>query len=162
MLCYGGIFNGHLLSVDLCVCLYLSITNWSSVKTAKHFVMQTTLHGGLWTLVFYAKDLDYIQMETARTWVASTCEVVKICSFWMTVCKMVRPCYRTVVCLVLSVCDVGALWPNDWMDQDETLRAVRPRLWLYCVRWGRSSHPPKGHSPPIFGRYMLWPNGWMD
>jgi len=22
--------------------------------------------------------------------------------------------------------------------------------------------PPKGHSPPFFGRYMLWPNGWLD
>jgi len=23
--------------------------------------------------------------------------------------------------------------------------------------------PPKGHSPPpIFGLYLLWPNGWMD
>jgi len=20
----------------------------------------------------------------------------------------------------------------------------------------------KGHSPPIFGPYPLWPNGWMD
>jgi len=25
--------------------------------------------------------------------------------------------YRSVV---LSVCDVGALWPNGWTDQDET------------------------------------------
>jgi len=22
--------------------------------------------------------------------------------------------------------------------------------------------PPKGHTPPIFGPYLLWPNGWMD
>jgi len=22
--------------------------------------------------------------------------------------------------------------------------------------------PPKGHSPQIFGPYLLWPNGWMD
>ena len=22
--------------------------------------------------------------------------------------------------------------------------------------------PPKVHSPPIFGPYLLWPNGWMD
>jgi len=26
-------------------------------------------------------------------------------------------CFMTVVC---PVCDVGVLWPNDWMDQDET------------------------------------------
>jgi len=33
-------------------------------------------------------------------------------------------CYRSVVCLpcpvCLSVCDVCALWPNGWTDQDET------------------------------------------
>jgi len=22
--------------------------------------------------------------------------------------------------------------------------------------------PPKGTEPPIFGPYLLWPNGWMD
>jgi len=29
-------------------------------------------------------------------------------------------CYWTVVCPVLSVCDVGVLWSNGWMDQDGT------------------------------------------
>jgi len=47
----------------------------------------------------------------------------------------------------LSVCDVRALWPNGWTDQDETWRAGRPGPWPHCVRWGRSSPPPKGHSP---------------
>jgi len=32
--------------------------------------------------------------------------------------KWFDSCYLTVVCL--SVCDVRALWPNSWMDQDET------------------------------------------
>jgi len=22
--------------------------------------------------------------------------------------------------------------------------------------------PPKVHSPPVFGPYLLWPNGWTD
>ena len=36
-------------------------------------------------------------------------------------------CYRSVVCLcVLSVCNVGVLWPNGWMDQDETWHGGRP------------------------------------
>jgi len=35
--------------------------------------------------------------------------------------KQFALCYRSVVCLsVLSVCDVGVLWPNGWTDQDET------------------------------------------
>ena len=52
------------------------------------------------------------------------------------------------VCLsVLSVCDVRALWPNGWTDQDETWHKGRPRPWPHCVRWGPSSPSPKGHSP---------------
>ena len=67
------------------------------------------------------------------------------------------------VCLSCLVCDVGALWPNGWTDQDETWHAGRPRPWPHCVRWGPSSPPPKGHSPhPIFGPYLLRPNGCMD
>ena len=37
---------------------------------------------------------------------------------------------------VLSICDVGVLWPNGWTDQDETWHAARP--WRLCVRWGPS------------------------
>ena len=62
------------------------------------------------------------------------------------------------VCPVLSVCDVGVLWPNGWTDQDETWHAGRPRPWPHSVRWGPSSTPPKGHIPPKF----LPISGWMD
>jgi len=46
-------------------------------------------------------------------------------------------CYQTIVSLsvhILSVCNVGVLWPNGWMDQDETQRAGRPRPWPHYVR----------------------------
>ena len=64
-------------------------------------------------------------------------------------------CYRSVVCLsvclsvlsCLSVCDVRALWPNGWTDQDETWHAGRPRPWPHCISWGSRSPSPKGHSP---------------
>ena len=68
-------------------------------------------------------------------------------SFWATVCKTVCPMLsdRCLSCLsVCPVCDVGVLWPNGWMDQDETWHAGRPRPWPHCVRWGSSSPPPKG------------------
>jgi len=68
---------------------------------------------------------------------------------------------RCPVCL--SDCNVGALWPNGWMDQDENWRAGRPRPWPHCVRWGTSSPSPKGAQPsPIFGPYLLRLNGCMD
>ena len=66
--------------------------------------------------------------------------------------------------IVLSVCDVCAMWPNGWTDQDETWHTGRPRPWPHCVRWGPSSPSPKGAQarPPIFGPYLLRPNGYMD
>ena len=87
-------------------------------------------------------------------------------------CKTVRPMLsdRCLYCLSsLSVCrpNVGVLWSNGWMDQDETRQGGSPRprhtvLEGDFVRWG-SSFPQKGHSPlsAIFG-HVLWPNGWMD
>ena len=64
-------------------------------------------------------------------------------------------CYQTVVCLpmclsVLSVCDIGELWPNGWMDQDETWRADRPQPSPHCVRWKPSSPFPKRRRSPQF------------
>ena len=64
----------------------------------------------------------------------------------MTVCKTVRP-MPLDRCPVLSVCNVHALWPNGWTDQDETWHAGRPRPWPHCVRWEPNSPSPKGHSP---------------
>ena len=75
-----------------------------------------------------------------------------VLSFGATVCKTVRPMLsdRCPVCPVLSGCDVRALWPNGWTDQDETWHAGRPRRWPHCVRWGPSSPSPKGAQPPNF------------
>jgi len=67
--------------------------------------------------------------------------------------KRFARCYRTVVCPVcLSVCNVGVLCPNGWMDQDETWHAGRPRPWPQCFRWGPISPSPKGAQPTNF-----WP-----
>ena len=63
-------------------------------------------------------------------------------------------CYRSVVCpvclSVCPVCDVRALWPNSWKDQDETWHAGRPRPWPHSVKWGPISPPPKGGGAPNF------------
>jgi len=60
--------------------------------------------------------------------------------FWATVCETVRPVLseRRPVLSVLSclpVCNVGVLWPNGWMDQDETWHGDRPRSRPHCVTW---------------------------
>ena len=77
----------------------------------------------------------------------------------MSVCLSV--CLSCLSCL--SVCDVRALWPNAWTDQDETWHAGKPRPSPHCVRWGPSSPSAKGaQPPPIFGPYLWRPNGCMD
>jgi len=77
--------------------------------------------------------------------------------FWATVCKTVRPMLSD---RCRPVCNVGVLLLNGWMDQDGTwhaLHAGRPRPWPHCVRWGPSSPPPKGHSPPPqFSAHICW------
>jgi len=67
---------------------------------------------------------------------------------------------------VLSVCNIGVLWPNGWMDQDTTWYGGRPRPRRRGVRWGPSCPHGKGHSSPphfsaliYFGPCLLWPNG---
>jgi len=68
-----------------------------------------------------------------------------------TVCPMLSDrCLSVCLYVCLSVCDVGVLWPNGWMHQDETWHAGRPRPWSHCVRWGSSSPSPKrGRAPNL-------------
>ena len=68
------------------------------------------------------------------------------------------------------------LWPNGWMDQNVTCKEVglgpsdivldgdlAPPPQKGGRAWGRSSPSPiRGHSLPIFGPCLLWPNGCMD
>ena len=57
---------------------------------------------------------------------------------------------------------VGVLWPNGWMDQDETWHADRPRPWPHCIRWEPSSPSPKGSQTPNFRPMSVVTKGWMD
>jgi len=53
-----------------------------------------------------------------------------ISGFWATVCKTVRPTLSDRCLSVLSCpfCNVCVLWPNSWMDQDETWHVGSPAL----------------------------------
>jgi len=82
-----------------------------------------------------------------------------------TVCKTVHLMLsdRCLSCLsLLSACNVGVLWPNGWTDQDETWLASRLGPGHIVLDGDPGPPPPKGHSPPIIGLYLLWPNGLMD
>ena len=64
--------------------------------------------------------------------------------------KQFALCHPTVVLSVCPVCDVGVLWPNGWMDEDETWHGGRSRPQSHCVRLGSSSPLPKGAQSPNF------------
>ena len=84
-------------------------------------------------------------------------------TFWATVCKTVRPMLSNRCVSVCPVCNVGVLYVDkrlQWMDQDETWHAGRPRQWPHCVKSGRSFSSPKGTQPPIFGRQLFRPNSY--
>ena len=71
-------------------------------------------------------------------------------------------CLSVLSVYVLSVGNVGVLWPNGWIDQDATWYGSTPRLRPSSVERGPS--PPrkkKGAQPVIFGPCLLRPNGWM-
>ena len=59
--------------------------------------------------------------------------------------------YGTVVLPLPTVCSVGVLWPNGWIDQDKTWYGGRPQSRRYCVRWGPSSSMERNTAPhPTF------------
>jgi len=48
--------------------------------------------------------------------------------------KTVRPVLSDRCLFCLSLCNVGVLWPNSWMNQDATWYGGRPRPRRHCVR----------------------------
>jgi len=90
----------------------------------------------------YSALIEYIDVS-AIVWPLKT--ISRLVDFWATVCET-SP-YAIGPLSVLSVCNVGVLWPNGWMDQDETWHGGRTRPSPYCVRWGPSSPPQNRHSP---------------
>jgi len=79
---------------------------------------------------------------------------------WVTACKWVHPLLSDRCLSVLSVCDVGVLWPNGWMHQDKTWHGGRPQPRPQCFRWGPSSPSPKGHNPNFSSMSVV--AKWLD
>ena len=50
-----------------------------------------------------------------------------------------------------TVCNVGILSPNGWMDQDATWYEGMPQPRALCVRWGPS--PPPKFSAQVYYSY---------
>jgi len=89
----------------------------------------------------------------------------KSAPFWATVCKTVRPVLSDRCLSCLSVCLSVML-----VYCAQTVGRIKMKLGMpvglvpgHIVLNGDPASPlPKGHIPPIFSQYLLWPNGCMD
>jgi len=82
--------------------------------------------------------------------------------FWTTVTSNGLP-YDTGHFSCLSVCNIGILWPNGYMDYDATWYRDGPRPWKHWVRWGPSSSTERGTAAPQFSAHVYCGQmaGWI-
>jgi len=98
----------------------------------------------------FRQTIKYIRDICTVVWFA----FLLISIFGRPFVKRFALCYRTVVCPVYRVCDIGALWPNGLMDQDETWHAGRPQPRPHCVRWEPSSPKRKRGTGSQFSAHV--------
>ena len=129
---------------------------WAEATSMPSFVL---IHTTVWPE--YTNVID--SMQTGQTGQLSV--IIRRTVFERPFVKRFALCYRSVV---LSVCDVRALWPNGWTDGRIKMKlgvqvGLSPGHIVLGGPGGDPAPPPlKGHSPPIFGPYQLRPNGCMD
>jgi len=88
-------------------------------------------------------------------------------SFWATVCKTVCPMLLDHCLSCLSVCpvlSVTLVYCGQMVGWIKMKLSVQVGLGLGHIVLDEDRAPPsqRGTAPPIFGPYLLWPNGWMD
>jgi len=95
-------------------------------------------------------------MRLIRQW--HMCTQRSPCNFWATICKTVCP-------MLLNCClsvTLVVLWPNGWMDQNETWHGGTPWPRPHCVRWEPSSSPKKRHRPQFLAHVRCGQTtGWI-
>jgi len=80
--------------------------------------------------------------------------------FWATVCKEVRPILSHRCLSVCPVClSVTLGYCGQTVGWIKVKLGIRPRPHIVLDGQPLSQ---RGTARPIFGPYLLWPNGWMD
>jgi len=99
----------------------------------------------IWTVLSKLKDFSRSQVVTYAVKVVIYQNGAMYRVFgrplqWRLLQVTVRPMQRDR-CPVLPFCNVGVLWPNDWMDQDATWYGGRPQPRRHFIRWDLA--PPR-------------------
>ena len=81
--------------------------------------------------------------------------LTRICE---TVCPMLSD-----HCPVLSVCNIGVMWPNGWMDKDETWHGGGPRPGHIVLDGDPAPPSQRGTAPPQFSANVCCGHmaGWI-
>jgi len=90
-------------------------------------------------------------------------------TFWATVCKTVRPMLSDR-CLSVCLSCLFVCLSVTFVHCGQTVGWIKIKLGMQvglgpghiALDEDPPAPSPKGHSPPIFGPYLLRPNGWMD
>jgi len=82
--------------------------------------------------------------------------------FWATVCETVRLWYRTVVLSCLCVLSVMLVYCGQTVGRIKTKLDTQVGLVPGTLLDGNPAPPPQRGTAPIFGPYLLRPNGCMD
>jgi len=151
-----------------------------------HLRVRSCVHAGgghfermLWSecsCIWFSRTFDETVNLIIGAWNGNFVVIIKswscvyICTFgfWATVCKTVRPILWDRCLSCLSVC--LSVLSVTFMHCGQTVGRIKMKLCVqvglgrgHIVLHGDPAHPlPKGHSPPIFGPYLLRPNGCMD
>jgi len=113
-----------------------------------------------WTLA-HAGDITphfNIQSDSRNGGVPAMCNIIPAWFFG-------RPCVKRSVLGYRSVCPVCLVFSVTLVYCGQTVGWIKMKLGPgHIVLYGDPPPPPpKGHSSsPIFGPYLLWPNGFMD
>ena len=116
-----------------------SVILWKSDKYISHHTSNASLHYLVKCLCSIAMIEGWVKQTSTQTLPFKTiAQNIHPTYFWATVCKTVCPMLSdrcmSVLSVCLSVCNVRALWPNGWTDQNETWHAGRSRPWPHCVK----------------------------
>jgi len=160
--CYGFSLVGRVLCWRASLRKAFSWLNWLPVNSSHNYLVTRSCRH---TVNSSPVNSSHTHLITQSTCQRRAHNKAISCNFWATVCKTVRP-MLSVRCPVLSVC-----LSVTFVDCGQTVGRIKTKLGMQVglgpghivLDRDPAPPPPKGHMPPpIFGPYLLRPNGWMD
>jgi len=135
-LCQGG-YVIVVVRLSVCLSVCLSATLHKNYWTDVHEIFREGWQQANDQIKFWLRSASQIQIVAlVRRALVEVYTFSVLLLFERPFVKQFALCSRTVVCPVLSACDIAVLWPNSWTDQGATWHGDRPRPRPHCIKWG--------------------------